>query len=47
MTSVPEWLVVGRIVAAFGTAGEVRVAPDTDFPERFKRGAQLYIDGEP
>ncbi|NJN30685.1 MAG: ribosome maturation factor RimM [Synechococcales cyanobacterium RM1_1_8] len=32
----PEaWITVGRIVAAQGMAGEVRVYPESDFPERF------------
>ena len=26
---------IGRVVAPFGTRGEVRVRPETDFPERF------------
>lgn len=31
----PWSLVVGRVVAPFGTKGAVRVRPETDFPERF------------
>ncbi len=34
---------VGRIVAAHGTAGEVRVLPTTDFPQRFASGARLTL----
>lgn len=30
-----EWLEIGTIVAAQGLKGELRVAPSTDFPERF------------
>ncbi|NJN20326.1 MAG: ribosome maturation factor RimM [Leptolyngbya sp. RL_3_1] len=30
-----EWLEIGRIVAPQGVRGEVRVYPDSDFPERF------------
>ena len=34
----PEaWLVVGKVVAAQGLQGELRVVPRTDFPERFTR----------
>jgi len=29
------WITVGRIVAAQGMAGEVRVYPESDFPDRF------------
>ncbi|MEA5620284.1 ribosome maturation factor RimM [Cronbergia sp. UHCC 0137] len=31
-----DWLEIGKIVAAQGLAGEVRVYPDSDFPERFE-----------
>lgn len=30
-----EWIEIGKIVAAQGLYGEVRVNPNTDFPERF------------
>src|SRR5690348_9849226 len=41
----PEWLVVGKIVAAFGTKGDVRILPQTDFPEtRFRQGGQLFVE---
>ena len=46
MTDAPDWLVVGKIVAAFGTKGEIRVLPQTDFPERFAAGQELWIEGE-
>jgi 16S rRNA processing protein RimM len=36
---------VGRIVAAHGVKGEVKVEPLTDFPERFRAGSRLWIDG--
>ena len=29
------WLQIGKIVAAQGLQGELRVYPDSDFPERF------------
>ncbi|MBF2065307.1 MAG: ribosome maturation factor RimM [Calothrix sp. C42_A2020_038] len=36
-TSIPDgWLEIGTIVAAQGLHGEMRVYPDTDFPERFE-----------
>lgn len=44
MTTAPDWLVVGKIVAAFGTKGEIRVLPQTDFPRRFDAGRQLYVE---
>ncbi|HVA24819.1 MAG TPA: ribosome maturation factor RimM [Chloroflexota bacterium] len=44
MADAPDWLVVGRIVAAFGTKGELRVMSQTDFPERFEIGAELWME---
>jgi 16S rRNA processing protein RimM len=46
MVNPPEWLVVGKIVAAFGTKGEIRVLSQTDFPERFNAGSTLFIERE-
>ncbi len=37
---------VGRIVGAFGLEGWVKVQPTTDFPERFNRGARLFVSPE-
>jgi len=45
----PWSLVIGRVVAPFGTRGEVRVRPETDFPERFRQLEQVCLelpDGE-
>ena len=42
----PEYLVVGEIVAPFGTRGEVKVLLDTDFPELVLDAKTLQI-GEP
>ena len=39
----PELLVVGRLVAAQGLAGELRVLPLTDFPERFTRPGRRWL----
>ena len=41
--SEPRYLVVGRIVAPWGVRGEVKVALETDFPERFKRLKRVYL----
>jgi 16S rRNA processing protein RimM len=46
VSNAPDWLVVGKIVAAFGTKGELRVMSQTDFPERFEAGAKLWIERE-
>lgn len=37
------WLEVGRIVGAQGLQGEVRVYPDSDFPERFLTPGPRWI----
>lgn len=38
---------IGRIVGPFGIRGQVKVEPLSDFPERFAKGATVYLDGEP
>lgn len=38
---------VGQIVGPFGIKGGIKVAPLTDFPERFGVGSLLYLAGEP
>jgi 16S rRNA processing protein RimM len=35
-TPNPQWLEIGTIVAPQGLTGEVRVYPESDFPERFE-----------
>jgi 16S rRNA processing protein RimM len=39
----PQWLEVGRIVGAQGLKGEVRVYPDSDFPERFEQPGSRWL----
>jgi len=42
----PETAVtVGRVIAPHGLRGDVKVAPLTDFPERFERGSGLWLGG--
>jgi 16S rRNA processing protein RimM len=40
-----EPIVIGRITAAHGIRGEVKVEPLTDFSERFERGSKLWLEG--
>lgn len=49
MTETEELLVVGRLVAAQGLKGEVRVLPMSDFPERFTRPGRRWLQrrGQP
>ena len=42
-TAKPELLEVGRIVAAQGLRGELRVNPLSDFPERFTRPGPRWL----
>jgi 16S rRNA processing protein RimM len=38
-----DWLEIGKIVAAQGLSGEVRVYPDSDFPERFEVPGKRWL----
>lgn len=38
-----DLVAVGRIVGAHGIRGELKVAPLTDFPERFAPGSSLFL----
>jgi 16S rRNA processing protein RimM len=41
--SKPDWLRVGTVVGTFGLHGELKVMPETDFPERFAHTAAVYL----
>jgi len=38
-----DWLEIGKIVAPQGLAGEVRVYPESDFPERFEEPGTRWL----
>jgi 16S rRNA processing protein RimM len=38
-----NWLKIGRIVAPQGLQGEVRIYPDSDFPERFEEPGDRWL----
>jgi 16S rRNA processing protein RimM len=42
-----EQITIGKIIAAVGLRGEVKVYPYSDNMERFAQGAELLIDGRP
>ncbi len=42
-TNGKEWLEIGTIVAPQGLDGEVRVYPNSDFPERFEQPGQRWL----
>jgi 16S rRNA processing protein RimM len=44
-TGTPGHIAVGSIAAPWGLRGDLKVQPLTDFPERFQRGAALWVRG--
>ena len=40
-----DWLEIGKIVAPQGLQGELRVYPDSDFPERFLQPGERWLQG--
>jgi len=40
----PEFILIGRILGTFGWAGEVKVRPETDFPEHFTELREVWIE---
>ena len=42
----PGFVVIARVLGAWGVRGSLKVEPLTDFPERFAAGAELWLDGE-
>jgi 16S rRNA processing protein RimM len=48
-TELPEldFITIGRIIAPWGVQGKVKVQIETDFPQRFSPGQQVFIDGRP
>lgn len=43
MINSDQWLEIGTIVAPQGLRGEMRVYPDTDFPERFEVPGKRWL----
>ena len=43
MISYENWLTIGRLVAPQGLHGEIRVQPFSDFPERFTKPGQRWV----
>lgn len=41
----PEFLIVGHVLATWGTRGEAKVRVLTEFPERFEPGEAVFVDG--
>ena len=45
--TTPGFIIIGQILAPWGTNGELKVGVMTDFPQRFAPSAQIYINREP
>ncbi len=45
-TTPTDWITVGRIAAPFGLKGDVKLLPQTDFPERLATHAALYVGAD-
>lgn len=43
MSIADEWFEIGKIVAAQGLKGELRVYPNSDFPERFEEPGKRWL----
>lgn len=41
-----DWVAIGDVVGPFGMRGELKVAPLTDFPDRFERTPVVYLGDE-
>lgn len=46
MNQENDYLIVGEIVGSFGIKGEVKLHPETEFPERFKPGASVWVGAD-
>lgn len=42
-----SYIAIGQVVGPHGIRGEVKVEPMTDFPERFKKGARVFLGTAP
>lgn len=42
-----HFIAIGRIITPWGAQGKVKVQPETDFPQRFSPGQQIFVNGKP
>jgi 16S rRNA processing protein RimM len=42
-TDLKDWMEIGKVVGVQGLQGEVRIYPDSDFPERFLKPGERWI----
>ena len=43
MSDQNKWIIIGKIVAAKGLKGEIRINPSSDFPERFTQKGDRWL----
>ena len=43
----PEFIVIGVVLSPWGIHGQMQVAVETDFPQRFSPSSEVYIGGKP
>jgi len=46
-SSKPGFIVIGQILAPWGTSGKLKVEVITDFPQRFTPSSKIYINRQP
>ena len=46
INSMTPLITIGKVTAPQGVAGEIRVLPLTDFPERFRQLKKVYLTGK-
>ena len=44
MPSEPVFIIIGRILSPWGNEGKLKVAVETDFPQRFTSSSKVYIN---
>ena len=47
MPSGPVYITIGRILSPWGREGKLKVAVETDFPQRFTSSSKVYINQQP
>ena len=47
MPSEPVFITIGRILSPWGKEGQLKVAVETDFPQRFTSSSKVYINQQP
>ena len=43
-TNEPEYIIIGEILAPWGISGKIKIAPTTDFPQRFRPSSEVYLN---